>query len=242
MSETLPFANLIQDAVQAALDPEKIAKLTQEHVDRLVADAVRKTFDSWSGTGKVISEVVQASLQVKSLDLPSYGHVVSEIVRRAVEARVAEVVAAKLAKDLDDLLHLAPKRMKLSDLVAELLGPEGEEQQASDVICKIDWSSEGWARIELSAKNVDYHDVNVEFHVMLAKKKYTHEETPEGPISFGHVSGMDLKKHHAFGYGAGRSTFSLGRLYGFEQRILALYACATILELDEDAVVTEREY
>lgn len=134
MSEAAPFANLIQDAIHAALNPEKIGILAEKHVERLVEEAVQESFHSWTGTGKAITELVKASLQVKDLDLPSYGHVVSEIVRRAVEGRVAEVVSAKLAKDLDDLLNLAPKRIKLSELVAELLGPESEEQADPDPV------------------------------------------------------------------------------------------------------------
>lgn len=250
MSEAAPFANLIQDAIHAALNPEKIGILAEKHVERLVEEAVQESFHSWTGTGKAITELVKASLQVKDLDLPSYGHVVSEIVRRAVEGRVAEVVSAKLAKDLDDLLNLAPKRIKLSELVAELLGPESEEQSHS-VSCDVDWSNDKWARIKLTAKNVSgYHDVDVELHVMLPKKRAEYSnlrvvgdppaENPAGPISFGHVSGVDLKRDHAFGYGTTRRIFALGRLFEFEQRILALYACETVIEIDEDDVVTDR--
>lgn len=254
---TLPagtFADLVQNALNSAVTPERIAEKVNVHVERAVDEAVRDAMTSWSGTGKAVKAALEGSLAVRSLDLPSYGHVVSEIVIRQVEARVAEVVSAKLAADLTDLLNLAPKTIRLSKLIEELIGPEGsEEALASGVSCEVEWSDmERWAKVVIRAKDHDgWHDVDTTLHVLLPKPKKEFAgpfpkdghpaEYPSGQISFGHVSGLDLKKDRPFGYGTDRKTFTLGRGFTFQQRVLALYACGTVIELDEDAVVTERD-
>lgn len=57
--------------------------------------------------------------------------------------------------------------------------------------------------------------------------------TTAGPAPFAH-----------FGYGTdyAKQGTEIRSWFGFEQKVLAMYACGTIIEIDEDAVVTERDW
>jgi hypothetical protein len=243
------FAGLVQAALNAAVTPEKIdAKVTQ-HVEKAVDEAIAEAMRSWSDTGKTVRAALVDALRVNGLNLPSYGHAVAAIVERQIQARVSEVVSAKLAKDMEDLLTLAPKRVKLSELVAELLGGEDEDPCHCDgpprVYCTVEWSEYASVRIYLSKEKPDRpYNSDIEIMISLPKKAgdYPRGEVPEGPIFLGKVKGSDLKKDVRFGYGtnAAKQGVEFGRWFGFEQKILAMYACGTVIEVDEGAVVTER--
>lgn len=237
----LPFAQLMREAVAAAMTPERVAARVNGHVEKLVDDTIRSALGKWSGTGKQIEEAVQEALRVERLDLPSYGHTVARMLEAQVEARVAEVVEAKLKADMNALLKLAPKRVRLSEMVADLLGDE--DDGPSEIGFKVDWG-------EFRSVDVCFHpdtsptrkyDFETRLHIWLPKAvdAYARGETPEGTISSGTVSGSDLKKDVRFGYGTTR-TEHFGRWFGFGQRVLAMYAVGTVIELDEDACQPSR--
>ena len=78
--------------------------------------------------------------------------------------------------------------------------------------------------------------------ISLPKKgdDYKRGEVIEGPIFSGSVKGVDLKTDVRFGFGV-KPSRDFGRWFGFEQKILSMYACGTVIEIDEDSVVTERD-
>jgi hypothetical protein len=244
-----PFATLVQDALNAAATPEKIAAKVQAHVDKAVDQAIADAMYSYSDTGKVVKAALTDSLRVNNLNLPSYGHVVAQIVERQIQARVSEVVAAKLSADLENLLTLAPKRAKLSELVEELLGKEDEGGCSCDgpasIHFEVEWSDGSFCHVYISKEKPRSKweaDIRLMFHLPKKVDAYARGEAIEAPIWTGHVKGSDLKKDVRFGYGADypKQKTEFGRWFGFEQKILAMYACGTVIEIDEDAVVTSR--
>ncbi len=243
--ETTPppsFADLVQSSLNAAVTPERIAEKVNAHVEKAVDEAIADALRSWSDTGKAIAGALKNSLRVDELNLPAYGHVVTEILSRQIQARVSEVVAGKLAEDMERLLSLAPKRAKLSELVAELLGDDGERYE---VYCRIEWSEYSSAWVYLSQeKPSNKYEYDVRLLIGLPKKgdDYACGEVAEGKICSGTVKGSDLGKDVRFGWGTEhkKQGTKFDCWFGFEQKILAMYACGTVIEIDEDAVVTER--
>lgn len=235
--------SLVRDAVLKTVTPEYINDKVQEHVDKLVEDGLREALSSYSPMGKSIKDAIGEALQVGDrLNIPSYGHVVGQMLERQLQARVSDVVAGKLAADMEKLLKLAPKRVKLSDLVAELL--EGDDG-LGEVHCEVEWGEWSSAYLVISKEKPTRHsDADIRVLITLPKKHHEYEssEVPEGPICSGHVNGSDLQKDVRFGYGADhpRSRTRFGQWFGFEQKFLAMYACGTVIELDEDCVVTSR--
>ena len=245
------FATLVQSALDGAVTPDRVRTKVEEHVENLVDETIADAMLSWSKTGQSIKEVVTSSLRVGDrLNIPSYGHVVCQILERQIQARVADVVAARLQKDMDDLLKLAPKRVKLSELIAELLGDANDDPCGCDgpssIYMRLEWGeySSCWLHIHKEGEPKSKWDSDIRVLISLPKKADDYEfgETPEGTICSGQVKGSDLKKDIRFGWGTEhkRQPTEFGRWFGFEQKWLAMYAVGTIIELDEDNCVLNK--
>lgn len=246
----IPLNEQVLEAVQAVMTPEYVADRIQQHVTKLLDDAIQKALSSWSPTGKEIDRAVQESLRVVDLDLPSYGHVVSQILEAQIQLRVSEVVSAKLSQDTENLLKLAPKQVKLSELIADLLAKEDDSCSCdpAEVSLEIEHTeySSCWVYIHPGSKPKSQYDYDVRLLVSLPKRAegYKGDEPLVGVISQGHVRGTDLKKDVRFGYGAEHygQKREFGRWFGFEQKILAMYAVGTQITLDEhDCILSNYE-
>ena len=234
--------DLVSSAVLKTVTPEYIDAKVQEHVDKLVDDAIRESLTSWSDTGKLIKKTIGEALAIKNLNIPSYGHTVCQILEAQIQARVADVLGAKLAEDMTDLLSLAPKRVKLSNLIEDLL-KEDDYNDGFDVVhMEIEYGEYDscWLCISKSEPR-STHAADIHLLISLSKKRddYQQDETHEGTISCGSVKGSDLKKDFRFGYGSS-SQREVGRWFGLEQKILAMYAVGTVIELDEHACVLSK--
>lgn len=244
------FSDLVQAALNRAVTPDavqaKVDKAVSDMVDSTISDALGR----WSDTGKAIKAAVTDSLRVgDGLNLPSYGNTVCQILEAQIQARVSEVVAAKLQEDMEKLLTLAPKAVKLSDLIEQLL--EGEDDPCSceptSISMHLEYTEYRGARLyihsESPAPSHHYeYDIRLYFTLLQPTKNHTSDEVPAGTIHTGNVKGTDLKKDIQFGYGsvskAERRHF--GRWFAFEQKILSMYAVGTVITLDEDCCVLSR--
>lgn len=226
------LSGLVMAALARTMTPEKVEAMVSEAVDRLVAASIREAFE-WGDTRKQIKAAIGDSLRVSSLDIPAYGDLIRGLVRKAVEARVSGAVAAKLAEDMDEILSLAPKTAKLSELVAVVL-EEAKESASIECDCP------GEVRIWLLVEDRGHGYRHIYLHPGPAPTdKYTGRSvkhsaayrfdlTPEGVIYHASIRGHDPK--------AGGL---LGRLYKSDALIRAYYACGTVIEVDEEFCVTE---
>lgn len=215
------LSNLISAAVAAKMTPQFIEKEVDERVGKLVVESIDSALRSYSDTGKMIRAAVETSLQVSEINLPSYGSVVSGMVKKLVEANVAEIVAGKLAQDVEHMLGLAPKAVKLSKIAEEMIERRiGGEDYGPVITVIVEHSStEGYAHIYLDDEQVfDRRDKRrCKCHVAVG---------PDGKIYSAQIGERDIN-----------SSQHLGR-YGLGQMVRAFYAVGTIIEIDEDAVVT----
>jgi hypothetical protein len=126
------------------------------------------------------------------------------------------LIKGKLAEDVESLLSLAPKTIKLSQIVNDMLDDDGS---IDEVFFKLEQTEYGSHWLYLDPTSVrDRHAAVVR---LLINK--------EGKISAGWLTQKDLKTDKSF-----------GNFYGLEQKIRAYYACGTIIELDEENVITSR--
>lgn len=246
-----PLAETVLAAVQATLTPEYVSEKVASHMQKLLDGAIQDALQQWSPTGKEIRRAVQDSLQVAELNLPSYGHIVTQILEAQIQATVAEAVASKLQKDMEGLLKLAPKQIKLSELIADLLGEDDDSCHCDikeiwlDIDANDEYSSL-WLYIDPDGKPKTPYDAKIRLLISTGKRcqEYGPDEIMSGTISSGHVSGSDLKKDVRFGYGTDypNQRRPFGRWFGFEQKILALYALGTVITLDKDnCILSHRE-
>jgi len=213
--------SLISSAVAATLTPDFVEKEIKARVEKLISETINQALRTYSDIGKLIEAAVTEALKVERLDLPSYGHIVTKMLKAQIEATVAPIVAGRLAADMDELLCLAPKEMKLSAIAEEMVKSHHHEGSWGDVITVIVEHNEygsAWVYLD-DWRHFEEREKNSCDHRLLVGK--------DGTISSATSSGKTLS-----------DTRHVGSAYGLEQKIRAWVACGTKIILDEDYVVT----
>jgi hypothetical protein len=210
------LSGLISAAGAAKMTPEFIEQEIDTRVGKLIVESVDKALRTWSDTGKLIEKAIEDALRVDRLDLPSYGATVTAMLKLQLEATVAPLVAGKLAEDMAELLKLAPKEIKLSEIAAEMLkGREGEYGELITVFVERTEYGSAWIYLDETVRpRSEKH--RFDYQLLLGQ---------DGRIASATLKERDIK-----------STTRIGRSYGIDQRIRAWYACGSIIELDEDYV------
>ncbi|WP_341896403.1 hypothetical protein [Sphingobium sp. YR657] len=215
------LTNIISAAVAAKMTPDFIEKEVNSRVEKLVVECIDKSFRSYSDTAKQIEEAVAAALKVEKLDLPSYGAMVTAMLKTQIETVVSPLVAGRLAEDMEELLHLAPAEVTLSDIAKYMREEHESEEKWGDVITVILEESLYGSRW-LYLDDREHHDERNKHscqHRLLLKE--------DGTISGGWIDGADMSKKAWF-----------GRSHGLTQRLRAYIACNTEIILDIENVVT----
>lgn len=215
------FASLISSAVAAKMTPEFIEKEVDTRISKLIVESIDIALRRYSDTGKKIEKAIEDALRVDKLDLPSYGLTVMTILKTQIEAKVSELVAGRLAADMNEILNLAPKEIKLSKIAAEMMeSHEGDEW--GDLITVIVEPTEygsTWVYLDEEKALPERDKYKAKFRLLIS----------DGVIAAATIDEKNVK-----------DTKHLGRCYGLDQRVRALYACGTKIELDEEYVVTSR--
>ena len=222
MTDTL--TNLISTAVTAKMTPDFIEKEVNSRVDKLIVESIDRVLRGYSDTAKLIEKAVEDALRVDKLDLPSYGEVVTGMLKTQIESRVSELVAGKLAIDMEELLSIAPKEIKLSEIadgMRERYRDRHEHAYGKVISVLVEESDavSGYHRVGLDEERDDRR--------MVRDCAYQLSLDKDGKIFSASLDGRDIK-----------STTQLGRAYGIAQLIRGWYACGTTVILDEDDVVT----
>lgn len=216
------LSTLISKAVAAKMTPAFIEKEVDSRVEKLVVECIDKAFRSYSDLSKMIEAAVSEALAVGRLDLPSYGSVISSMLKAQIEATVAPLVAGRLAADMEELLSLAPKQVKLSKIAEEMLQ------------YRRDYGGDAWGDvITVHLQRSDYGSawlyLDDEAHHDSSRAQYDSKYrlliSKDGTISSATIGDRRLfdARH-------------IGASYGLEQKIRAWVACGTAIELDEDFV------
>jgi hypothetical protein len=212
--------NLISAAVAAKMTPDFIDKEVATRVDKLIVESIDRALRSYSETGKLIEKAIEDALRVDRIDLPSYGSTVLSILKAQIEAVVAPLVAGQLAKDMEEVLHLAPKEVKLSQIADEMRKRHEGEGWGPVITVEVERTEYGsaWVYLDEREHYEDRAQHKAEHRLLVGK---------DGVISGGWIGGRPMQD------GA-----YVGRSYGLAQKIRAYVACGTKIILDEDAVVT----
>ncbi|MAW99872.1 MAG: hypothetical protein CMN72_09540, partial [Sphingomonas sp.] len=213
------LSTLISSAVAARMTPEFIEKEVNARVDKLIVESVDRALRSYSDTGKKIEKAVEEALQVDNIDLPSYGTIVTQMLKTQIEALVAPLVAGRLAQDMEELLSLAPKEVKLSQ-IADDMREQHEAEGYGGVITVI--VEEG----RYQSRWIYLDDRNHYNRAEKYKCRFSILLRDDGTISSARVDERDPGK----GW--------VGIAYGLEQRLRAYVAVGTKIIIDEDAVIT----
>lgn len=212
------LGSLISGFVAEKLTPDFIEKEVNTRLEKLVVESVDRALRSFSDTGKLIEKAVEEALRVDRIDLPSYGITVAAMVKAQIEARVSDLVAGRLAEDVDELLKLAPKEIKLSKIAEDMIDGRDGYGPAITVIVEENEYGSTWVYLDEEEHRESRDKFRCPYRLLIGK---------DGKIAAGSLDDKDIK-----------STKAIGRAYGLAQKIRAYYACGTTIILDEDAVVT----
>lgn len=213
------FTNLISNAVAARMTPDFIENEVNTRVEKLIVESIDRALRSYSDTGKLIEKAVEDALKVQSLDLPSYGHLVTQMLKTQIEATVAPLVAGRLAEDMTELLKLAPKEIKLSEIADGMRKDHSEEGYGEVITVIVHHNDYGSTWLYLDGENAypDSAKYDCKYRILVSS---------DGLISSAYCRDEDVSK----GW--------IGKSYGLTQRLRAYVACGTKIIIDEDAVVT----
>ncbi|WP_323780868.1 hypothetical protein [Leisingera sp.] len=79
------------------------------------------------------------ALSVHNLNLPSYNTMICAMVQKQVKALTTGIIAGRLQQDLEKILSIAPKSIKLSEIVEEMRQPhEGDGSDGVVVTCTVE--------------------------------------------------------------------------------------------------------
>ena len=215
----LDLGSLVSRAVAERMTPEFVEQEVIARVDKLVVQSIERALASYSDTGKQIENAVQEALKVDKLDLPRYGSTVCAILKAQIEANVSAVVSGQLAKDMDELLSLAAKEVRLSEL-ADLMRERHDDGygEVITVIVADNRYGSTWVYLDEDNHYSERDKYQCACSILVSE---------DGTIASARLSGKDIHSQQV-----------IGRSYGLEQRIRSMVACGSKLILDEDAVVT----
>lgn len=220
MSNTL--SDTVAAAVAGTITPEFIQTVVTEKAKSLVEDCVKSALGRYSDTGKQIEEAVTEALRVDKLDLPTYGDTVSAMLKAQIEARVTPLLAGQLAADMDELLSLAPKTIKLSEIANQMREPHESDGKYGEVITVHVAHKHGrsaqWVYLDEENHYERRQEYDCEIGLLISE---------DGAISAARIGGRDTKQ-----------TTWIGRSYGLTQLVRSMVACGTKIEIDEDDVIT----
>lgn len=223
----------ISQAIAQKITPEFVQEKVNERAEKLVEESIRDAMQSYGDIGSAVKKAIKESLQVDNLDLPSYGHVVTSMVQAQIEAIVSPLVAGQLSKDMEELLKLAPKTIKLSEIVETIIEENDYTEFGEGCTCIVDRNEHGSTWISLDETVVK--EERSTFSTRSSNAAYKCEIRmlvgSDGTISSATFNGDEMKTMRRVGHDT----------YGLEQRIRAYHACGTIIEIDEDNVSTYRD-
>ncbi|WP_040586055.1 hypothetical protein [Allomesorhizobium alhagi] len=110
-------AEVHRQTAEAALRAKVEAKIGE-----CVSSAVDSAFRSYGDVGKQIEKAVAASLNIGDrIDVPAYGNMVMAVLRAKMDEVLGELVNNRLAAEMNDILSIAPKEVKLSAVVEAMI-------------------------------------------------------------------------------------------------------------------------
>lgn len=211
------LADFIVAEVHKQTGEAALRTLVEKRIGEAVSEAVRRSMETYGDIGKQIHKVVVASLDIgERLDVPAYGNMVMALLRVKMDEALQPLVTERLAKEMDDILSLAPKELKLTDVVKAMLEDiEIDDRHGTYATCLVEDSStsKGYVSIELDPEE--------------GKKKYScalrFAITPTGEIYSLAVDGKDAK-----------NTVRMGYLPAYQKMVFAAYCCGSKFIIDND--------
>jgi hypothetical protein len=119
---------IVNNALSELKEEGYVEKIVKKHLEKTIEDIVKDSLNSWSDFGKRLKEEVkkQMDFNLDRLDIPSYNHVILNVIKEELERSVHEEGVKKIQEQLKELLGTAKEEYKLSELIKEMVEDELE--------------------------------------------------------------------------------------------------------------------
>lgn len=212
--------NLIINNQLAALNEEKyVEKIIKKQLEDTIKDIIEDSLRSWSDFGKGLKEEVRNQLQInlKNLDLPSYNHIILDVIKVEVEKSIHEVGVAKMQENLQELLGTKREEINFSDLIKEMVEDECElngldYEEVQEITVHVDDDRRVLTFIYFDSEP-DKSQYNCKYRLVLDK---------EGYINSVEIADKSFDKKTI-----------MGGLYGLEATLFKLYTHGSKVILDD---------
>jgi hypothetical protein len=250
MTQETDIAVLAAEALAKATTPEKVREIVDREIGKTVEEAIKRSVQSYSPFGKALEEKLKDAMGIEKLNLPSYSQMMTDLVQRLVQKHVADHVGARLEEDIKDILNIAPKSIKLSEIADAMRErKEGDGHYGHVITVHVDdddrhADSDFWGPSWTIYLDEDRHEKNpkdADIKIRVSHGIRDKEGPPSHKLTTGTIwmiedRGRKVTAAKSEGW---NGTFRRpDKVYGLAERLLAYYAAGTVIEIDEDAVVT----
>ena len=216
----------LKQLVSEAFDKIVASGAIEQAIEKKLTDTITRAIDdqlsSYSDFGKSVKDQVSNALAVdlSQAGLPTYGHLVTEIIRRRVEASMHGEFAAQLEKDIAELLAPAPAEITVEALIEEFIKAHGEGREGERFTLLIENEGRGFQ------------------YVALDKEERTEKYSCDYRIGV-----MDGQVYHLkFGRQDVQKTLFVGPLGGFEKLLFQLFTAKSKLIIPADVDTHSHDY
>lgn len=199
----------LHDMLVAEVAKQTSHDAVRELVEKNIAEIIKRSVDrafQWGDVKNSIEKAIENALEVKGpIDIPSYSNMMLGLLRGMIDDRLSYLINARLADDMEDLLGLGKKEVKLSEFVKQITDEaDQQERRGESITCIVEESqySAGSYHIYIDAEeNKRNYQCELHFYV-----------TAEGKIYSLSVDGKDAKTRIHVGY-----------MEGWKKQIFALF-------------------
>lgn len=216
MNIATEFQSTIIAEIERQARSENIQQLIAKKVGDVMTEAISSAFRSYGDVGKQIETAVKGSLLISDkLDLPSYGVMVLALLRQKLDERVNGMIADRLDAEMNEILSIAPKELKFSELVEAIVKHASEnmhDRYGTCITCIVEEDEKySWLNVWLDEQeNQGKRDCEIRFTV-----------SKEGSILSIEMNGKDPKKN-----------VRMGSMWGYQKMIFGAYCCGSKIIMD----------
>jgi hypothetical protein len=227
LEETIMDMNqLVSKVAKDLIEGGYLEETVKKHLQKSIDEAIKDAFGYFSPFYKELRDKLQESLQVNfdKLDLPSYNAIVLDMVSKMIANTLQTEGRKKIEEDLNKILGQPISKIKLSELVCEMMDDEedyGDEYEGEDASLHI---SKGIALTYI------YMDPEPDKRKYDCKYQITIDSDNNKVLSVT-IDGKGLD-----------TSFITKGAYGFEKTLFKLFVNGAVIELDEGQVDTYYGY
>jgi hypothetical protein len=223
----------LQKLVADSFSKIVLSGVIEQSIEKKLTETINSSIESelreYSDFGKAIKEQVKKSLQVdlSAMNLPSYGDMVLNIVRKTVKAATDASIAKHVEETLSQIFEAPPDEITVSKIVADFI-----EYSRNDGGCDCDVQEKISLHIENSRYGVRWVSMDKDAN----KSEYQCAYRFGVDNKDGKIIGLRIDEKEV------ENRLFVGKFYSFERNLFQMYTCGTKVVIDAEAYDIDTSY